>query len=37
MIPKDLGIVVYGRGHADYIDAELNQMVKTFNVQVRHR
>jgi len=33
MLAKDLGVLVYGRGHADYIDAQLSDMVKRFNVQ----
>lgn len=35
MAAKQLGVVVYGRGHSDYINDELSQMVKSFNVQVR--
>lgn len=35
MAASNLGIVVYGRGHADYINEDLNFMVKNFNVQVR--
>lgn len=32
---KQLNVVVYGRGHADYINEELATMENAFNVQVR--